>query len=632
MELQRPLREVVGVLALAFVGCFRGEFLEGDPCQIDDDCGTELVCEGGFCGGIQPPTSPTLRLAYSQIKQFDFSWLPQPAAESYLLRERLAPGGPWGELRDAIGRDRTMISVPMPLHLRLGASYTLQVCNEIMCEESEPVDVVASQLSDAIGYVKASNTDGSDLFGDSVALSADGNTLAVGAPAEDGATSGVNGSEGNNGESEAGAVYVFRRDNQGTWEQQAYVKASELHSFALFGASVALSADGNTLAVGSMYEDGVLPGEEEELILAEGAAYIFVRDGNGVWSEQEHIKARSAEEGDSFGFSVALSADGNTLAAGAIGEDSGIGGINEDQYDDSAPDSGVVYIFARNDQQEWNEQASIKPSYPSEDDYFGFNVALSGDGDTLVAGAPGESSFATGVDGDPSDDSALATGAAFVFVRDSNASWSEQAYIKASETEWGDLFGARVTLSADGDTLAVGTYGEDFAPDDEQADLAMGRGAVYMFVRDDSSLWSQEARLQPSTVDAEDGFGGGDFDSGPATIALSAQGDILAVGAIAEDGRGTGFEGDPSDDSAADAGAVYLFMRDEGGNWLEQAYLKATNTGAGDAFGASVALSADGTTLAVGAPGEDGAASGIDDPEADPSSDDAEDAGAVYLY
>src|SRR5688572_24260362 len=165
-----------------------------------------------------------------------------------------------------------------------------------------PPDCVAASSVEAISYVKASNTGANDAFGISVALSADGNTLAVGAYFED---------------SSAGGVYVFGRSGC-AWSQQAYVKASNAGAGDAFGVSVALSADGNTLAVGAYFEDSGTPGVNstpDEAAFSSGAAYVFSRSG-GVWSQQAYVKASNTGAGDLFGVSVALSADGNTLAVG----------------------------------------------------------------------------------------------------------------------------------------------------------------------------------------------------------------------------------------------------------------------------------------------------------------------------
>jgi hypothetical protein len=83
-------------------------------------------------------------------------------------------------------------------------------------------------------------------------------------------------------------------------------------------------------------------------------------------------------------------------------------------------------------------------------------------------------------------------------------------------------------------------------------------------------------------------------------VSLSADGNGLAVGAIGEDSNTTGINSDQTNNSASSSGAAYVFTR-SGTSWSQQAYVKASDTGAGDLFGQSVSLSGDGSTLAVGA-------------------------------
>jgi O-antigen ligase len=124
--------------------------------------------------------------------------------------------------------------------------------------------------------VKAANTGAFDFFGYAVSLSADGNTLAVGAYGEASSTTGIN-STPNESASYAGAVYVFTRSGS-TWAQQAYVKASNTGGYDYFGTSVSLSADGNTLAVGAYREDSSTTGinsTPNELASQSGAVYLY---------------------------------------------------------------------------------------------------------------------------------------------------------------------------------------------------------------------------------------------------------------------------------------------------------------------------------------------------------------------
>jgi hypothetical protein len=474
-------------------------------------------------------------------------------------------------------------------------------------------------------YLKASNTGAGDLFGAAVALSADGSTLAVGAYLEDSAATGVDGNQGDGGplSRNSGAVYVFTRVDR-SWRQQAYLKASNTGADDLFGVSLALSADGSTLAVGAYQEDGAATGvggdESDDTAIGAGAVYVFVRSG-AVWSQQAYVKASNTDEDDLFGYSVALSGDGSTLAAGAIFEDSAAAGVGGDEADDTSAGAGAVYVFARSGAV-WSQQAYVKASNAAAGDLFGHSVALSADGSTLAAGAILEDSAAAGEGGDQADDSVPDAGAVYVFAR-GGATWSQQAYVKPSNTGAGDRFGHAVALSADGSLLAVSSPWEGSAAtgvDGDQADdSAFGAGAVYVLARSDAK-WSQQAYVKASNAGAGDAFG--------TSVALSADGSSLAVGAGDEDSAATGVGGDEADDSADRAGAVYVFAS-SGTTWDQRSYLKASNTDAGDALGAGVAMSRDGATLAVGASCEDSAAAGVDGDQAD---DAAPDAGAIYVF
>ena len=256
----------------------------------------------------------------------------------------------------------------------------------------------------------------------------------------------------------------------------------------------------------------------------------------------------------------------------------------------------------------------LKASNAEMRDFFGRAVAI--DGDTLVVGAPGEASSATGVDGDQADNSAIDAGAAYVFVR-TNDVWSQQAYLKASNTETLDAFGTTVAIS--GDTIAVTSFAESSdatgIDGDQTNNNAPGSGAVYVFART-GTTWAQQAYVKASNTGANDEFG----------LSLGLDGDTLAVGAPTENSASTGIDGDETNAGAAQSGAVYVFTR-AAATWSQQAYVKASNTNAGDVFGQQVALSGD--TLAVGAPNEESAATGIDGLQSDNS---AVLAGAVYVF
>jgi len=229
-------------------------------------------------------------------------------------------------------------------------------------------------------FLKASNAEEDDLFGVSVAL--DGDTLVLGATNEDSTDTG---GENNNDASNAGAVYVFTRSN-GIWSQQAFLKARNAEEDDYFGISVAV--DGDTLVVGAYEEDSTAAGGENNNGASKaGAVYVFTRS-NGIWSQQAFLKASNAEERDWFGVSIAL--DGDSLVVGAYGEGStAVGG----ESNNDANDAGAVYVFTRSNGI-WSQQAFLKASNAEAFDYFGYRVAL--DGDTLAVSADLEDSSATG--------------------------------------------------------------------------------------------------------------------------------------------------------------------------------------------------------------------------------------------
>ncbi len=411
-----------------------------------------------------------------------------------------------------------------------------------------------------------------------------------------------------------------------------YLKASNTGEDDGFGTSVSLSDDGRTLAIGTDGEDsnatGVNEDEENNLASGAGAVYVFTRTGV-IWTQQAYIKASNTSEGDNFGTSMSLSGDGNTLAVGANDESSNATGVNKDEGDNSVSDSGAVYVFTRietNGEASWIQQAYIKASNTGEDDYFGTSISLSGDGNTLAVGASGEDSNVEGVNEDEENNLASGSGAVYVFTRtetNGGVSWAQQAYIKASNTGEGDEFGTSMSLNSDGSTLAVGVDREDSnaegVNEDEESNLANGAGAVYVFTRTGTS-WAQQAYIKASNTDKFDDFG--------TSVSLSGDGNTLAVGAMGEGSSVRGVNGNESDNSANNAGAVYVFTR-TGTSWTQQVYIKASNTGGSDLFGTSVSLSGDGNTLAVGASSEDSNATGVSGDESDNS---VSNSGVVYLY
>lgn len=377
--------------------------------------------------------------------------------------------------------------------------------------------------------------------------------------------------------------------------EEAYIKASNTDAGDAFGF-LAIALDGNTLAIGALQEasgsGGIGADMSDNSAARSGAVYVFERHA-GTWSQQAYIKAPAPDEVDLFGVSLAL--QGDTLVVGAPDDDSGSRGLGGDPFDNTSTDSGAVYVYTRSGST-WSQSAFIKPYNSDPGDRFGVSVAL--DGDTLAVGATGESSGATGVGGDPFDNSSTESGAVYIFGR-AGTTWIEDAYIKPGIPQNNLLFGRSIAL--DQNLMAIG------APSDSTDAVGVNgtptssntpeSGAVYVFVRQNQN-WSQDAYIKASNPDEDDLFG----------VSLALHGNTLAVGAPYEESEATGIDGDQSSNGGHKRGAVYTFER-SAGVWSQTAYIKASNTPQSGFFGSALAL--DSSRLIVGAPRENSDATGI---------------------
>lgn len=383
-------------------------------------------------------------------------------------------------------------------------------------------------------YLKASNAEPGDRFGVAVAIS--GDLIAVGAIQEDSGSPGVDGDQADNSVSQAGAVYVFRRDG-GSWVQEAYLKASTPSVFGAFGQSLSLDAD--TLVVG-----GDITGPGGSLPSDAGAAYVFVRSSSGTWSEQAILRTTSPSSSPWFGHVVGVSGDvivvGDPFDSGpGVGVNPLPGGPDNDL-------SGAAFVFERTGST-WDAAAYIKASNPNNLDQFDISVAV--DGDTIAVGAMTERSAATGIDGDQGDNSALGAGAVYVYQR-GVTSWEQRAYVKASNTGEGARFGSSVAVN--GDALAVGSAGERSAATEingDTSDISLDRaGAAYLFRRSQGT-WEEVAFLKAPNPDSLDLMG--------SACALGSS--HLVVGAFGEDGDAASGATTAFNDGAQGAGAAYAY-------------------------------------------------------------------------
>ena len=180
-----------------------------------------------------------------------------------------------------------------------------------------------------------------------------------------------------------------------------------------------------------------------------GSVYIYTRSGS-TWTEQVKILANNGCANDWFGWSVAISSDGNTVIVGVPY------GNNE-----KGTNVGSAYIYTRNNGT-WSEQAKLLASDGATNDHFGWSVSISSDGNTAIVGAS-------------SDDNERGTGAgsAYIFTRTGDT-WSEQVKLLASDGAVYDLFGISVSISSDGNNAIVGAHGKD-------NENGINAGSAYIF-------------------------------------------------------------------------------------------------------------------------------------------------------
>ena len=493
-------------------------------------------------------------------------------------------------------------------------------------------------------------------FGHSTCMSMDGNMCLVGSHMKDNSGRTI---------SNIGSVYVFVKEN-GNWVQrQQILPASSLD--AAFGHSIALSDNGQTLAVGvphadtytanagavfiyelvsgmfefktSLYEQsggtyggyGMSPAalNSDGTICAVGhknsesnygAVHIYLKDDYGNWSLRQKIKPTPPLSGNEyFGSSIGMSADGTYLAVGC------------DYYDTYANDGGVVFIYTRTEGV-WERTDNLVPGIIENSARFGAKVQMSANGKVCAVGCPNVKFNAIYNN----------SGAAFIYVKDASGMWYEANRVRPTPAAHGQYFGNDLSLSRDGGVCAVGfistnidpvgkvniydnvdrpaypsngpinqvgaflapytaaVAGDDYtqwfgwavamSPDGNTCAVTSPYASVYsitgysglvaIYVKTGGS-WSRQAILKTSVPRSSTYLG--------SSVALSYDGNVCVVGAKNENG---------------DRGVVYIFNR-VGTVWTETTSLSAPITAMYNPylFGASVAITHDGLTCLIGAPG-----------------------------
>lgn len=589
---------------------------------------------------------PDVKISASGTKSLKFDWTAVNGATFYKLLKKADNTSTFTQVGADLTANTAVDSISVHLTDWVNSRYMVQACNNSGCQDSSVIVADSAMLS-VITYVKASNTDANDWFGWSIAISGDGKTMAVGAPAESSNAAGVNGDQTSNTSPTSGAVYVFTKVN-GNWQQEAYLKASNTEQpsdgvalpkpnfNARFGYQVALSTDGNTLAVSAINEDSISVGvncnpydinysssasNSQGYVTRKqttdiGAVYVFKRT-NTQWAQQAYIKPLTAyffgNTTTAFGSSLALSGDGKTLAVGTATEGTRSNGIESF----SNQSSSVAFTCI-----DFSSQSSTSSTSDSSSSLSSSSSTSSSSSSSSISST---SSSAT-IGGTNS-------GAVYIYKLD-DSGWKEEAYVKASDANAQDLFGTSIALSEDGNLMAVGAPGEDskdssanndtFAWD--TATYILDNGGVYIFTRS-ADQWTEQTKLKPSNIQLTQEFG--------ASVALAADGKTLAVGAPGDWTKAIGVNPtigafDPNNTEAfvSATGAAYIFVN-AGTAWTQEAYIKAADTTSSSRFGSAVTLSASGNILGTSSWLEDSQATGINGDALDAS---LSNSGAAYVF
>lgn len=361
-------------------------------------------------------------------------------------------------------RDGRLVD-PQPHHPNLGAAWIFV----------KTANVWTQQGSKLVGDGYIQNM-GSVEQGSAVAVSADGDTVLIGAPYDN--TQGVSGQVLYG----VGAAWVFVRTN-GVWSQQGskFLPTGGV-GLSMFGSSVSLSADGNTALIGGPNDDS-----------NKGASWIFTRSNAGVWDPiGVKLVGGSALGANVYqGSSVAMSADGNTALIGAYNENFGGGG---------------GWIFVRSNGGSWVQQQKLPAVYDNTGlSNVGTSATLNADGSIALLGGVGDSTF---------------KGAAWAFKRN-GSTWTQEGGKLLGTVQDYARFGSSVSLTADGSVALIGEFNVDSRA-----------GATWVFTRSAAGVWSKPSNSRLSgTASSEQGFSVALTKDGK-TAAIGGPGDNLSQGQV----------------------------------------------------------------------------------------------------
>jgi len=419
--------------------------------------------------------------------------------------------------------------------------YSFSITNGYSQSFSETNKLVAS---DRFAY---------DNFGSSVVIN--GNIAVIGSPLDD------QDSEGLNWISAAGSAYIFEKDINNNWIQTQKITPSTRGSNYMFGKSISIS---NNQIIVSAYLENV------NGVTNCGAVYVFKKDIDGIWKEQQKLIASDGSASDYFGYAITTS--NNYIAIGAYNAY-----VNGNIY------AGAVYIYHQNEDGTWSEAQKISASDCSANDYFGYSVSI--DNDYILVGAQGEEHDTNG------ENPLYFAGSAYIFELDKvSGTWIEYQKIVPTDRGDSDCFGTSVSIS--GEYAMIGAYKEDEDP--TLSNTLNDAGSVYFFHHENSGEWIQIQKAVASDRSETDLFG----------YSVSLCNNFAVVGSYNEDEDSFGTN------TLSNSGSAYCFKLNDSGTWDQFQKIKASDYNIDDCFGYSVSIS--GNNILVGAYNEDDDASGTD--------------------
>ncbi len=321
--------------------------------------------------------------------------------------------------------------------------------------------------------------------------------------------------------------------------------AATINPNVLFGASVAI--EGSIAAVGATGDNNFNTGVQT--VASSGAVYIL-SEANGLFDNLQKIAPSDGENGDEFGFSVAM--DGDYMIVGATG--------SNQKMPIPIDDAGGAYIFHKDANGNWVEEARLSSDQPQQEEGFGFSVAISGD--KALVGARWHDDSPTAKD----------SGAAYLYQL-VQGKWVFKKAFTAPTAEMGEYFGESVSIS--GDYAFIGASRKDASSAEIDA------GAVYVF-RNNAGNWELKDTLQSMSNFKKSSYFG---------YAVSVRGNYAVIGAPRE-----------GDGTLGALGAAYVYEL-VGDNWNMKQRISSLTPAAWDQFGGSVFMSD--KRLIVGAPGYD---------------------------